>query len=123
MDEDGHVRNSEERTIQPRCALYDETNGKSNNCRDPAHRATPLSVLPKGSTLLLDQVRDAIRSKNYSPVPLKATFLRSHRPPRPILYRLGNVRRLYLLAPRQIGDRTRQLEHAVICPHRAAKGP
>ncbi len=44
------------------------------------------------------------------------TLPASHLPPRSILDRLGNVRRLNLLAAGQIRNRARQLEHAVISP-------
>ena len=40
----------------------------------------------------------------------------SHLPPRPILYRLGDMRRLDLLAAGLVGDGACQLEHAVIGP-------
>jgi hypothetical protein len=41
-----------------------------------------------------------------------------HHHPRPVLQRLRQMRRLAALTPRQIGNRARQLEDAVIRPRR-----
>jgi hypothetical protein len=43
---------------------------------------------------------------------------RSLRPPRPVLDRLGQVRRPDVGRSRQVGDRAGQLEHAVVGPRR-----